>query len=79
VVEHKHRIDFKGTILAELKQRLRRERYQVWESELGRAIDQGEFSLAALADFAADHGLNPTLCSGRQELAESIVARHCRY
>jgi xylose isomerase len=60
-------------------QRLRRERYQGWNSELGRAIDQGEFNLAALADYAAEHDLSPTPRSGRQELAESIVARHCRY
>ncbi len=60
-------------------QRLRVERYQGWNSELGRAIDQGRFSLAALADYAADHELTPTPRSGRQELAESIIARHCRF
>jgi hypothetical protein len=39
----------------------------------------GEFNLASLADFATDKGLDPTPRSGRQELAESIIARHCKY
>jgi xylose isomerase len=60
-------------------QRLRQERYQAWSSELGRRIDSGEFSLAALADHAAEQGFDPKPRSGRQELAESIIARHCRY
>ncbi len=59
--------------------RLRQQRYQGWDSELGRRIDSGALSLGALADHAAEHGLDPKPCSGRQELAESIVARHCRY
>ena len=60
-------------------QALLRERYQAWGSELGRRIVGGEFTLNALADYAAEQGLDPRPRSGRQELAESIVARHCKY
>jgi xylose isomerase len=60
-------------------QRLRQERYQAWSGELGRRIDSGEFTLATLADHAAEQGFDPKPRSGRQELAESIIARHCRY
>jgi xylose isomerase len=59
--------------------RLRQQRYQGWSGELGRRIDGGEFSLAELADHAAEQGFDPRPRSGQQELAESIVARHCRY
>jgi len=58
---------------------LREQRYQGWDSELGRRIDSGQLGLAALADLAAEQGFDPLPRSGRQELAESIVARHCRY
>jgi xylose isomerase len=58
---------------------LRRERYQEWSSELGRRIDSGGFNLSALADHAAEQGFDPKPRSGRQELAESIIARHCKY
>jgi xylose isomerase len=58
---------------------LREQRYQGWDSELGRRIDSGQLSLAALADLAAEQGFDPQPGSGRQELAESMVARHCRY
>ena len=57
--------------------RLRDERYR-WSTELGRRIEAGEFSLADLADYAVENDLDPKPRSGRQELAESIVARHCR-
>ena len=59
--------------------RLRAERYERWDRDLGRSISAGEFSLATLADHAVQHGLDPKTRSGRQELAESIVARHCKY
>jgi xylose isomerase len=59
--------------------RLRQERYQGWGSALGRRIDGGEFSLSALADHAAEQGFDPRPPSGRQELAEGIIARHCKY
>jgi xylose isomerase len=61
----------------DLKQ-LRDERYAPWSAELGRRIEAGGFSLADLADCAVQQDLDPKPRSGRQELAESIVARHCR-
>jgi xylose isomerase len=60
-------------------ERLRRERYQEWSGELGRRILSGELNLASLADLAADKNLDPAPRSGRQELAESIIARHSKY
>jgi xylose isomerase len=59
--------------------RVREQRYQGWSGELGRRIDNGEFNLSTLADHAAETGLDPKPRSGRQELAEGIIARHCRY
>src|ERR1700677_1982964 len=58
---------------------LKRERYQAWNSEFGRRIDGGQFTLSALADYAAEQAIDPKPRSGRQELGESIIARHCRY
>ena len=60
-------------------ERLRRARYQGWDGPLGRSISGGELNLASLADRALEQNLDPAISSGRQELAESIVARHCRY
>ncbi|HEY1900071.1 MAG TPA: xylose isomerase [Steroidobacteraceae bacterium] len=62
----------------ELK-RLRTQRYQGWNGDLGRRVMQGEFSLGALADHAAAHNFDPRAPSGKQELAESLLARHCKY
>jgi xylose isomerase len=59
--------------------RLRAERYEGWSTDLGRGIEAGEYSLGDLADYADENGLDPKPRSGRQELAESFVARHCRY
>ena len=59
--------------------RLRDERYEGWSTDLGRGIDAGQFSLSDLADYADENHLDPQPRSGRQELAESIVARHCRF
>jgi xylose isomerase len=58
---------------------LKQERYQGWSGELGKRIVGGELNLASLADLATDKGLDPAPRSGRQELAESIIARHCKY
>jgi xylose isomerase len=58
---------------------LRADRYQGWGGALGRRIMNGELTLGALADHARQMDLKPTTRSGRQELAESIVARHCKY
>jgi xylose isomerase len=60
-------------------QKVRAERYKGWESELGRRVMKGDFTLAALADYAAEKNLDPRIPSGRQELAESIIARYCKY
>jgi len=46
---------------------------------LGKRITSGELSLASLADLATEKGLNPAPRSGKQELAESIIARHSKY
>jgi xylose isomerase len=60
-------------------ERLRQERYQAWSGELGQRITGGKLTLAGLADLATEKGLDPAPRSGRQELAESIIARHSRY
>jgi xylose isomerase len=59
--------------------RLREDRYRGWSGELGRRIEGGEFTLGSLADHATGSGLNPKPQSGRQELAESLIARHSKY
>jgi xylose isomerase len=59
--------------------RLRQERYQGWDGDLGKRITSGALNLAGLADFATEKGLDPAPRSGHQELAESIIARHCKY
>jgi xylose isomerase len=60
-------------------EKLKQERYQGWSGELGKQITGGSLTLASLADLAVAKGLNPVPRSGRQELAESIVARHSKY
>ncbi|MBV8805586.1 MAG: xylose isomerase [Sinobacteraceae bacterium] len=60
-------------------QRLKQDRYQGWNGELGKRITGGELTLASLADVATEKDLNPAPRSGKQELAESLIARHCRY
>jgi xylose isomerase len=59
--------------------RLREARYQGWSGDLGKRISGGGLNLAGLADFATEKGFDPAPRSGRQELAESIIARHCKY
>ena len=58
---------------------LKKQRYQGWSGELGKKIAAGGFDLASLADLATGKDFNPKPRSGRQELAESIIARHSRY
>ena len=53
---------------------LREQRYAGWQGPLGRGIESGAFDLATLADHAMAENLIPTLASGRQELAEKLVA-----
>jgi xylose isomerase len=59
--------------------RLREARYQGWNGDLGKRISSGALDLAGLADLATEKGFDPAPRSGRQELAESIIARHCKY
>ena len=58
---------------------LRQQRYKGWNSELGGAIEAGKFNLASLCDYAVEKDLNPRPQSGKQELAENIVAARCRF
>ena len=60
-------------------ERLKQERYRGWSGELGKHITSGALDLAGLADLATEKGLDPAPRSGRQELAESIIARHSKY
>jgi xylose isomerase len=60
-------------------EKLKQERYSGWGGELGKRITSGELSLASLADLATQKGLDPVPRSGKQELAESLIARHCKY
>ena len=60
-------------------EKLKEKRYEGWGGELGKRITSGELSLASLADLATEKGLNPSPRSGKQELAESIIARHSKY
>jgi len=60
-------------------EKLKQKRYEGWGGELGKRITSGELSLASLADLATEKGLNPAPRSGKQELAESIIARHSKY
>ena len=60
-------------------ERLREERYKGWSGEFGKKITGGGFNLATLADYATEKGLDPAPRSGKQELAESLIARHCKY
>lgn len=59
-----------GQRLAQLK----RDRYAGWSGTLGQQILSGESSLETLADTAIDRNLQPQSYSGRQELAEAIIA-----
>jgi xylose isomerase len=59
--------------------RLMETRYAGWRSDLGQRIETGAITLAELANHAIETNLDPKPPSGRQELAETIVARHCRY
>jgi len=59
--------------------KLKQERYRGWDGELGKRIAKGELTLAQLGDLATEKGLDPAPRSGRQELAESLIARRCKY
>jgi xylose isomerase len=52
-----------------------KKRYAGWNGNLGKAIQNGEHSLATLADFAAKSNIQPKHVSGQQELLENQVNR----
>ena len=55
-------------------ERLLRERYLAWDGDLGRRILEGGVDLSTLADEALARNASPRIPSGRQELAESLIA-----
>ena len=57
-------------------ERLKAERYAGWNGPLGRDILSGKLSLAAAADYALEHRLDPAPRSGRQEMLENLVSRY---
>ena len=57
-------------------ERLKAERYAGWGGALGRDILSGKLGLAATADYALEHRLDPAPRSGRQEMLENLVSRY---
>ena len=55
--------------------RLREGRYAGWDADFGRRLLAGKLDLAATADHALSHGLEPAPRSGRQEMLENLVSR----
>ncbi|MGR5299005.1 xylose isomerase [Vibrio mediterranei] len=51
------------------------QRYAGWNDGLGRKILAGDMSLEAVANFALENDVEPTVESGRQEYLENIVNR----
>ncbi len=58
---------------------LKEERYAGWSAPFGKEIAEGKYTLQALADLAVKKNINPKPVSGKQELAESLVAKHCKF
>jgi xylose isomerase len=54
-------------------EKFKRERYAGWETDFGRKILSGGYSLSTLATDALDRGLNPKHSSGQQERLEGVV------
>ncbi|MGF6775350.1 xylose isomerase [Paraburkholderia sp. GAS334] len=54
-------------------QKFRQQRYAGWDTEFGRKILSGGYSLSTLATDAAARGVNPQHVSGHQERLENIV------
>lgn len=59
--------------------RLREERYAGWNTALGRDIAEGRHTLETLADLAVLKHFDPKPRSGKQELAESIIAQSAHF
>ena len=51
-------------------------RYAGWNEGLGKQVLNKELDLAAVADLAAQNGLEPKPRSGRQEFLENLVSRY---
>ena len=54
-------------------EQFRSQRYSGWDSEFGRKILAGGYSLSSLATDAVAHGMNPQHVSGQQERLENVV------
>ncbi|PCE28771.1 xylose isomerase [Paraburkholderia acidicola] len=54
-------------------EQFRQQRYAGWDTEFGRRILAGGYSLTSLASDALARGLDPQHASGRQEYLESVV------
>ena len=52
------------------------DRYAAWSSDLGRAIDAGDHTLADLHDLVLAEDVDSAPPSGRQEALETVVNRH---
>ena len=48
-------------------------RYSGWNSELGKSIMSGQYSIDALAKYVETNALSPSAVSGQQELLENQV------
>ena len=53
-------------------------RYAGWDGDLGRSIMGDGASLAAIADLAIEHDLQPKHRSGGQERLENLINRYCQ-
>ncbi len=56
-------------------EKFRQQRYAGWDTEFGRKILSGGYSLSTLATDALARGVNPQHVSGQQEQLENIVNR----
>ena len=52
---------------------MKAQRYEAWDSSLGREVMDGSASLAGLAERVESGDLDPRPVSGRQELYENVV------
>ncbi|TKC91104.1 xylose isomerase [Trinickia terrae] len=56
-------------------EQFKQQRYAGWDTEFGRKILSGGYTLATLSSDAAARGLNPQHASGQQERLENVVNR----
>ena len=55
--------------------KIRKERYQSFDSGKGKAFEEGKLSLEDLRSYAIEHG-EPVLKSGKQEYMENLINRY---